>query len=374
MRRLGIDLGTTNTVACVEDRVLAVGDDGGTVVPSVVAFLPNGTVSVGRGARRRRAIDGSNTIFSSKRIIGCRFHERQTQDFLERYPFDVVDRGDDRPVFRTRQGEKTPEAIAAHLLGHISGRLHSLASELEVVITVPTGFGVERRAATIEAARLAGLVDPYLVDEAQAAACAYQDDPDVSGTVAVYDLGGGTFDVSILDCSGSPMEVLSQASEPFLGGDDIDRAIADWVAGEVLKEHNWDLKNYGEVELRLLAECERAKIRLASSQETHVDLSQIDPECPAAGGGLTLRRHVLDDLCLDLVRRSFGSCDDALRDADIRAADLRAVVLAGGTTHLPVVQRAVESYFGRTGLIQFEPMEVVAIGAAAAGRERALET
>lgn len=373
MRRMGIDLGTTNTVACVENRVLAISDDGGTILPSVVAFLPNDTVSVGNGARRRRAIDGPNTIFSSKRIIGCRFHERQTQEFLERYPFPVADRGDDRPVFQTRHGNKTPEEIAAYLLGHISARFHALADELEVVITVPTGFSRERRIATVEAARLAGIEDPYLVDEAQAAALAYQDDPDVSGTIAVYDLGGGTFDFSILDCAGGRMKVLAQASEPFLGGDDIDRAVADWVADEVVKGHNWDLKNYSEVELRLLAECERAKIRLATESETQIDLSQVDPECPAAGEGLTIRRAVMDDLCLDLVRRSFSSCDDALRQAGIRAGDLRAVVLAGGTTHLPMIQRAVEAYFGRTGLREIEPTVVVARGGAAAGRERALD-
>lgn len=373
MRRLGIDLGTTNTVACVEDRVLAIGDQGATMVPSVVAFLPNKTVSVGSAARRRRAIDGANTIFSSKRIIGCCYHERQTQEFQERYPFPILDRGDDRPVFTTRAGEKTPEEIAAHLLSHIGGRLQGLSSDLEVVITVPTGFGTDRRAATLEAARLAGIPDPYLVDEAQAAACAYHGDPDVTGTVAVYDLGGGTFDVSILDCGASRMKVLAQASQPFLGGDDIDRVIADWVAEETLKAHNWDLRNYGEVEIRLLAECERAKIQLSTTNETEIDLTQVDPDYPGALAGLTIRRHVMDELCLDLVRRSFSSCDDALSQAGLRAGDLRAVLLAGGTTRLPMIQRAVEGYFGRTGLVQFDPTEVVAIGGAAAGRDRALE-
>ncbi len=365
MHRIGIDLGTTNTVACVEDRVLAIGDDGGRSLPSVVAFLPNDTVVVGHAARRRRVIDGPNTLFSTKRIIGCAYRERQTQEFIGRYPFEVIDAGDDRPAFKTRHGIDTPEEIAARLLGHITERLEPLAGSIEVVVTVPTGFGKERRQATIDAARLAGIESPYLLDEAQAAACAYRDDPDVTGTIAVYDLGGGTFDVSILDCTAGRMSVLAQASEPFLGGDDIDRAIADWVSEEVLKEHNWDLKNYVEVELRLLAECERAKIRLAASNETRVDLSGVDPDCPLATTGLTIRRHVLDELCVDLVRRSFSSCDEALHAAGLRAGDVRAVVMAGGTTHLPMIQRAVESYFGRAGLISFEPTEVVALGAVA---------
>jgi molecular chaperone DnaK len=363
MHRIGIDLGTTNTVACLENRVLAIGDDGGKSLPSVVAFMPNDRVALGHAARRRRVIDGANTLFSTKRIIGCRYHERQTQEFIERYPFEVVDNGGDRPAFKTRHGLDTPVEIAARLLGHISERIEPLKSDLEVVVTVPTGFGEERRAATVEAARMAGIESPYLLDEAQAAACAYRDDPDMSGTVAVYDLGGGTFDVSILDCSGGRMNVLAQASEPFLGGDDIDRTIADWVADEVLKEHNWDLRNYAEVQLRLLAECERAKIRLADNRETHVDLSEVDPDCPLAADGLAIRQHVLEELCVDLVRRSFSSCDEALHDAGLRAGDVRAVILAGGTTHLPMIQRAVEAYFGRTGLIQVEPTQVVAIGA-----------
>jgi molecular chaperone DnaK len=374
MNRIGVDLGTTNTVVCMDGRVLAIGDDGSCGLPSVVGFLPNGTVALGHDARRRRAIDGPNTIFSSKRIIGCRFSEDQTRAYQERYPFEIVDAGDDQPAFQTRHGLKTPTEIASLLLSKIGQPLQSLTSELEVVITVPTGFSEERRRATVSAAQQAGFEDLYLVDEAQAAALAYQADPDVTGVVAVYDLGGGTFDVSILDCQGLNMRVLAQASEPFLGGDDIDRKIADWVASEVLKQHNWDLSNYSEVDIRLLAECERAKIRLASSSETLVDLSLVDPECPLAGEGLLIRQRALDDLCLDLVRRTFQSCDEALDQAGLRAGDLRAVVLAGGTTHLPMIQQAVEAYFGRTGLIEFEPTEVVAIGAAIAGPDRALST
>jgi molecular chaperone DnaK len=232
-----------------------------------------------------------------------------------------------------------------------------------VIITVPTGFRDDQQAATLTAARQAGFQNVRLVDEARATACAYRSDPDVSGKVVVYDLGGGTFDVSILDCRDSELRVLSRASDPFLGGDDIDRKIADWVAREVLKKHNWDLKNYSEVEIRLLVECERAKIRLASATETRVDISEVDPECPLASEGLLIRRQVLDHLCQELVQRSFTSCDDALHRAGVHAGEMHAVLLAGGTTHLPLVQQAVEAYFGRTGLMQIEPTEVVALGA-----------
>ena len=366
MTILGIDLGTTNTVACIEGQILEVDDAGSRNLPSVVAFLPNGAVATGHQARRRRAIDGLNTIFSSKRIIGRRFGESATRRFCEHYPFDVVDAGGDRPAFRTRAGLHSPTDIASILLGQLRERAASLGEAAEVVIAVPTGFREDQREATLAAARQAGFDDLRLVDEARATACAYRSDPDVTGKVAVYDLGGGTFDVSILECSGPELQVLARASDPFLGGDDIDRKLADWVAREVLKQQNWDLTNYSEVEIRLLAECERAKIRLASATESRVDISKVDPECPLSSQGLPIRRKVLEDLCQDLVRRSFTSCDEALHKAGVRPGDVRAVLLAGGTTQLPMVQQAVEAYFGRTGLMQIEPTEVVALGASRA--------
>lgn len=363
MRKIGVDLGTTNTVASLDEDVLGIDDDGGRSLPSVVAFLPTGAVATGRRAQSRRAIDGANTIFSSKRIIGRGFGEALTRHFCEHYPFKVVDTGGGRPAFQTRAGLKTPTDIASILLGRIRERAALLTRDLEVVITVPIGFRDEQRRATVDAARQAGFEDVLLVDEARAAAHAYRFHPEVQGRVAVYDLGGGTFDLSILDCSSSELRVLTRASDPCLGGDDVDRQMADWVAWEVLKHHNWDLKNCSDVEIRLLAECERAKIRLTTDDETRIDLSQVDPDCPLATEGLLIRRRVVDDLCQGLVQRIFASCDDALYRADMRGSDIDAVLLAGGSTHLRVVQKAVEAYFGCTGLMEIEPTEVVAIGA-----------
>ncbi len=256
MKRLGIDLGTTNTVACYEQSVLGIGDEHVGSLPSVVAFLPNGTVATGQAARRRRAIDGKNAIFSSKRIIGRGFGDAQTRQFRERYPFEVVDGGDNLPVFVTRAGQHSPTAIASLLLRRIAEPVGDEVQDLEVRITVPTGFREPQRAATLEAAHDAGFVNVQLVDEAEATAHAYQSIQALRGLVAVYDLGGGTFDVSILEATESGVRVLSRASEPFLGGDDIDQKIAEWVTREVLKQHNWDLSNYDEVAIRLLAECE----------------------------------------------------------------------------------------------------------------------
>jgi molecular chaperone DnaK len=368
MSRLGIDLGTTNTVAATEDHTLVITDDGEKHLPSVVAFLPNGVIQIGTTARRRRSIDGVNTIFSSKRIIGRRFDHSITRAFRDRYPFEVVDAGDDQPAFQTRAGLHTPTDIAAILLGYIHDRVEPLLDDVDVVIAIPASFQDPEREATHAAARQAGFCDVRLVEEPAATAWAYHSDPDVDGIVAVYDLGGGTFDVSIVDCSTETPSLLGIASQPFLGGDDIDREIADWVAQEILKQHNWDLTNYSEVQVRLLTECERAKIRLSHCHETRIDLAEIDPDCPAAAEGLLLRREVMDRLTATLVQRTFVSCDEALQKAGVRAGDLRAVLMAGGGTHLPVVRQGVEAYFGRAGCADVDPIEVVARGASLAWR------
>jgi molecular chaperone DnaK len=363
MRQLGIDLGTTNTVACFEDEILGIGDGGVGSLPSVVAFLPNGTVATGQAARRRRAIDGANTIFSSKRIIGRRFSDAQTREFASRYPFELEDAGDDTPVFVTRSGRHSPTAIAAQLLQRISEPLGDEVRDLRVVITVPTGFGESQREATLQAARDAGFMNLRLVDEAVATAHAYHATAGTRGLVAVYDLGGGTFDVSVVDCGEEELKVLSRATEPFLGGDDIDHKVAEWVTRQVLEQHNWDLSNYAEVAMRLVAECENAKIRLAWAEDTRIDLAQVDPECPIAAEGLPIARSVLDGLCMDLLQRSFVACDAAMAQASIKPRDLEAVLLAGGTTYLPMVQDGVGAYFGQRGHTEFEPTTVVAHGA-----------
>jgi molecular chaperone DnaK len=366
MKRVGIDLGTTNTVAAIGDHVLSIGHEGADSLPSVIAFMPNGTTMAGALARRRRSIDGANTIFSSKRIIGRPFQHSITRAFCERYPFSIVDRGDNTPAFETRAGLFTPTDIASLLLGRVFERVEPALDELEVVITVPSGFNDIQRAATLSAAEQAGFYGVRLVDEPSAVAWAYHMDPDVSGLVAVYDLGGGTFDVSVLDCGGSSPKLLAGASEPFLGGDDIDNQIACWVHEEVLKSHNWDLMNYSEVYVRLLAECERAKIRLSSEEETIIELAEVDPECPIAGEGLLIQRKVMNRLAGQLVQRTFLACDDVLRNAGVQSGDLRAVLMAGGSAHLSIVRESVETYFGRTPCIELDPVQVVARGASLA--------
>jgi molecular chaperone DnaK len=363
---VGIDLGTTNSVAARAGEVLPISDDGRTTLPSVVAFLPNGHAQVGEAARRRRAIDSENTIFSSKRLMGRRFDASDTANFRARYPVEMVELEDAMPAFRTRAGLVTPVQIATIVLGSLLKRAGLQTSDSEAIVTVPSAFAEGQRAATLRAASSAGL-RAKLLDEPSATAYAYLSGGFSSRHAVVYDLGGGTFDCAVVDCRSDAPRILGHAGDLQLGGDDIDLRLAAWVTQQVLEKHNWDLANYSEIQDRLLARCEEAKIRLSSERETEIHLSQIDPDCPAADDAVVLSRSLLDDLCQDLVRRSFVVCDDVLRAAGLRPSDIDAVFLAGGTTLLPMIQSGVEAYFGSPGLSEFDPTEVVALGASFAG-------
>jgi len=183
----------------------------------------------------------------------------------------------------------------------------------------------------------------------------------------VYDLGGGTFDMSVLDCTQSPFRVLARGGDLYLGGDDIDRAIAAWAADEVARAHRWDLRSDPVVWDRLVLECERAKIRLCYAKETRIELAQVDPAAPAAESSVDLGQAMLAKITLELVQRSFVICDAVLNKAEVRAQEVDAVFLAGGATQLPMVQSAVTQYFSRTPRCVYDPMEVVGIGASALG-------
>jgi molecular chaperone DnaK len=367
MRVLGIDLGTTNTAASIENRALPLTDSGSEVLPSVVAFLPNGRTQIGPVASRRRLIDTQNTIFSSKRIIGRRWQDTRVREFWERYPFQLVEVPPGIPAFITRAGDHTATDIAKILLSTVVQRIGYAATELTgSVVTVPAGFSTLQRKATLDAARQAGLKKVRLVDEPTAAVHAYMAAPGSVPLAAVYDLGGGTFDFSVIDCRGRAPRLLAFASDLLLGGDDIDLEIANWAAMEVLERYGWDLTNYSEVRARLVSECEQAKVRLSSKQATIIDLSRVDPDCPAASQGLMLEREEMDRLCDELVRRTFVTCDHVLANAGIRFSDLDAVLLAGGSTLLPMIQKGVEAYFGKPGRLDFEPTQVVALGASLA--------
>ena len=271
---------------------------------------------------------------------------------------------EERPAFQTRVGQITPTDVASTILSHVRSRLPMEGHRLDVVVTVPAGFAVEQREATMEAARKAGLDRVRIADEPVATANAYLlGDRSPPKLAAVYDLGGGTFDLAILRCEAGSFEVLEHGGDLYLGGDDIDHALATWVAAEVLQAHRWDLSADAEVFDRLVLECERAKMRLSWANQTHIALSEIDPAAPAATEKLLVDRARLSDLCSDLVRRTFALCDQVLASARIKAKDVQAVFLAGGSSQLPMIRSGVSAYFDRPPHSELDPMEVVAIGA-----------
>jgi molecular chaperone DnaK len=363
MQVLGIDLGTTNSAAAIANHVFELSEEGGTILPSVVAFLPNGYTLVGNSARRRRIIDAENTIYSSKRIIGRGWSDSRTQSFVERYPFKMVEGPAGVPLFETRSGRFSATQVASMVLSKVLESVRSLPGEFDVSIAVPAAFTSAQRVATADAAQLAGLRNVTLMVEPIATAHAYLTLPRSFEKVLVYDLGGGTFDCAVIDCRGDEPHMLARASDLMLGGDDIDQKLAEWVARHVLEKHNWDVTNYAEIYSRLLARCEQAKIELSTAEEAIIPLAQVDPECPAPDDVVIVTRRLLEKLCSDLVRRTFITVDSVLRQSNMQPPDIDSVFLAGGTTILPFIQDGVEAYFGQAGLSEFAPTEVVARGA-----------
>ena len=365
MRVLGIDLGTTNTVASIENVALPIStDDGRTTLPSVVSFVPNGRVQCGLPAKRRRSIDIRNTIYSSKRIIGRRWHDAATQDFRKRYPFDLVETEDELAGFSTRAGIFTPVDVAAIILTKIFEQVKHYPLGFEkTFITVPASFNAQQRRATTEAGERAGLPELNLIEEPLATAYAYGNVMNPVRRAGVYDLGGGTFDFSIVEWVGGTPRLIASESDLLLGGDDLDHMIAEWVATLVLERFSWDLRSHSDVYARLVGECERAKIRLSFFDETRIDLSEIDPTGPAGSEQLPIGREVLEPISEQLARMTFVTCDSVLAAAGLQAADLDAIFLAGGSTHLCKVQEGVQTYFGKAGSFDLDPTEVIALGA-----------
>jgi molecular chaperone DnaK len=366
MRSVGIDLGTTNTVAAIDGTTVqhASGLESAAVLPSVVAFPPSGAVLTGAIARKRRAIDPKNTIYSAKRVIGQRWLSYAATQFRKSYPFEMVETDSGGCAFRTRAGVFTPVDIGAKLVEKVFAARPTLRSTIAATVAVPAAFDPGARDATRKAVERAGITQVSVVEEPVATAMAYLIARNEQlRYAAVYDLGGGTFDLAIVDCSSRPARVIRHAGDIYLGGDDVDRAIAEWVAGQVLQRHGWDLHADVEVFDRLVVQCEQAKIVLGEAQATTVDLAQVDPAAPAAADKVQLTRAKLTELAQPLVSRTFALCDQVLRDAGLQAAQIDAVYLAGGTTLMPLVRESVATYFGTLPRCEFDPMEVVAVGA-----------
>jgi molecular chaperone DnaK (HSP70) len=363
---LGIDLGTTNSVVASNGRVLALEDAGESesLMPSVVAFLPNGGASVGRDARVRRPVDPLNTLASTKRVIGEAFTSYATRTFEGQYPYRLSAAPDGSVQFETRAGAITPKQVATLVAAHLAMRAKVDPRDSRTVVCVPSSHRPPARHATVAALREAGYGDLRLIEESVATAIAYLERSNLRYG-AVYDLGGGTFDFAVVDCSVFPFRVAGHAGDAYLGGDDIDRALADIAAAEILSK-GWDLKSDATTYARLVLEVERAKCALAQSPSTALDLALIDPAAPPGLGSFRIERTHLDSAAMPLIRRTFGVVDEVLGRVKLHARDIQAVFLAGGSTRLPMLPTMLSEYFGKRIRSDLDPEHVVAIGASTA--------
>ena len=369
---IGIDLGTTNSCVSVmegNEPVVIPNAEGKRTTPSIVAFVEGGERKVGDPAKRQAVTNPKNTIYSIKRFMGNKYSESKVE--AERVPYKVVKGENDTPRVDIDGRLYTPQEISAMILQKMKKTAEDyLGTEVkEAVVTVPAYFNDAQRQATKEAGEIAGLKVSRIINEPTAAALAYGlDKSGQDKKIAVYDLGGGTFDISILEIGDGVFEVLSTNGDTHLGGDDFDQVIIDWLAEEFNKEEGIDLRKDPMALQRLKEAAEKAKIELSSSTQTEVNL----PYVTATASGpkhlvKTLTRAHFEKLSSDLVRRSMAPVSAALKDADLSTSDIDEVILVGGSTRIPKIQEEVEKFFGKKPSKGVNPDEVVAIGAAIQG-------
>lgn len=368
---IGIDLGTTNSVVAVMEGgepVVITSSEGSRLIPSVVAVNPkNGERSVGQVARRQAVLNPENTVFSIKRFMGRKFNDAEVQKGLKVVPYKVsaAPNGDVRVTMGGK--EYSPPEISAMILAKIKQDAEAYLGETvtQAVITVPAYFNDSQRQATKDAGRIAGLEVLRIINEPTASSLAYGLDKKKDETIAVYDLGGGTFDISVLDVGDGVFEVKSTNGDTFLGGDDFDQRIINWVADEFLKDQGIDLRHDRQALQRLKETAEKAKIELSTVTQTELNLPFITADASGPKHlNLTLTRAKLEQLCDDLIQRSIKPVQQALDDAKLKPAQINEVVLVGGMTRMPAVQEAVRKIFNKEPHKGVNPDEVVAIGAA----------
>ncbi|PID38706.1 MAG: molecular chaperone DnaK [Proteobacteria bacterium] len=365
---IGIDLGTTNSVVAVmegsEPKVIT-NEEGGRVTPSVVAIDEKGETLVGQVARRQAITNPENTVFSIKRFMGMKYDELTTE--IERVPYDVVRSGNGDAQVKVRGKPYSPPEISAKVLQKLKRAAEDyLGHEVtDAVITVPAYFNDSQRQATKDAGRIAGLDVKRIVNEPTAAALAYGLDKKNDELVAVYDFGGGTFDISVLEVGENVVQVVSTNGDTHLGGDDIDDRLMKWLAEEFKKDQGIDVTKDKMVLQRLKEAAEKAKIELSSVSETEINL----PFLTADASGpkhllMKLSRSQFERMVGDIIERTIEPCKKALADAGKSASDIDEVVLVGGSTRIPLVQSSVKEFFGKEPHKGVNPDEVVALGAA----------
>jgi molecular chaperone DnaK len=370
---IGIDLGTTNScVAIMEGKDVRVieNTEGARTTPSMVAFADSGERLVGQSAKRQAVTNPTNTLYAIKRLIGRRYDDPLVAKDKGMVPYNIV-RGDNGDAFVESRSEKySPSQISAFILGKMKETAEAYLGEpvSQAVITVPAYFNDSQRQATKDAGRIAGLEVLRIINEPTAAALAYGMDKKHGGTIAVYDLGGGTFDISVLEIGDGVFEVKSTNGDTFLGGEDFDLRVIDYLADEFRKEQGIDLRRDKLALQRLKEAAEKAKIELSSSKETEVNLPFITAD--ASGPKhlvMKLSRAKLESLVDDLVSRTLEPCRAALKDAGVKASEISEVILVGGMTRMPKVIETVKTFFGKEPARNVNPDEVVAIGAAVQG-------
>jgi len=366
---IGIDLGTTNSVVAImegkEPKVI-VNEEGDRITPSVVAVDEQGEILVGQIAKRQAITNPEGTIFSAKRFIGRRFDEIPAGD-LKRVPFKVSRRGNGDVALTARGKEMSPQEVSAHVLRKLKRAAENYLGETvsEAVITVPAYFNDSQRQATKDAGRIAGLDVKRIVNEPTAAALAYGLDKKGDEVIAVYDFGGGTFDISILEVSDNVVQVISTNGDTQLGGDDVDNRLIDYLVAEFKKDQAIDVSNDKMVMQRLKDAAEKAKIELSSKLETTINLPFLTADASGPKHmNIRLTRAKFESMIEELVQRTLEPTKKALNDASKSPADIHEVVLVGGSTRIPMVQEAVKKFFGKEPHKGVNPDEVVAIGAA----------
>jgi molecular chaperone DnaK len=368
---IGIDLGTTNSVVAIMEGgepVVITSSEGSRLIPSVVAVNPKtGERMVGQVARRQAVLNPENTVFSIKRFMGRKFSDAEVQKAIKVVPYkvDAAPNGDVRVYMGGK--EYSPPEVSAMILAKIKSDAEAYLGEpvTQAVITVPAYFNDSQRQATKDAGRIAGLEVLRIINEPTASSLAYGLDKKKDETIAVYDLGGGTFDISVLDVGDGVFEVKSTNGDTFLGGDDFDQRIINWVADEYKKDQGIDLRADRQALQRLKEAAEKAKIELSTVMQTEINLPFITADASGPKHlNLTLSRAKLEQLCEDLIQRSTRPVTQALDDAKVKPSDIDEVVLVGGMTRMPAVQEAVRKVFNKEPHKGVNPDEVVAVGAA----------
>ncbi|HSW81200.1 MAG TPA: molecular chaperone DnaK, partial [Candidatus Saccharimonas sp.] len=369
---IGIDLGTTNSAVAYmiagKPEVIA-NAEGNRTTPSVVAVNKNGERLVGQVAQRQRVTNAKNTIYGVKRLIGRKFSDQEVQKDLDLMPYEIIKNGDSVKV---KMGDKdySPEEVSAMILSKLKADAEAFLGEkvTEAVITVPAYFDDSQRQATKDAGKIAGLEVKRIINEPTAAALAYGLEKKKEEKIAVFDLGGGTFDVSILELGDGVFEVKSTNGDTHLGGEDFDNRIMNFFIDEFKKEHGVDLKADNAAKQRLKDEAEKAKKELSSTTEVDINLPFLTADVDGPKHfEMKLTRAKLEELVADLIDKTADPCEKALKDAGLQASDIDEIVLVGGMTRMPAVVEKVKKIFGKDPLKGVNPDEVVAIGAAIQG-------